>query len=348
MMERGVKHVEELQLVSVGIGPDRVSDMAAGLIKSFLIEYTQKQAELWQLPLRSGVPIEHIFNGQSYTWEDGYYDLPVSPVDGSAILLVPRRIVRTLPWINYDDFVKLEFAPYLRAQAQKKGAAASATHAAKAAVIGVTRKEIERVEKYIVMKEESAAYAQPSDAFVTGSGYSVRSDELIAKLGSIPSGAPSASEYQRTVLEILNFLFEPELIDGQIEVKTIDGTERRDIVFTNDSDATFWDFVRNEHSALYLMFEVKNTDSIGPAALNQTATYLGDRLGRLGFIVTRQPADEAQMRKAFSIYNDSTPRKIILIVSNADLCTMLKEKSSGKSPMKHIQNMYRKFRTSVQ
>ena len=349
MMERGVKHVEELQLVSVGIGPDRVSDMAAGLIKSFLIEYTQKQAELWNLPLQGGVPVEHIFNRQSYTWEDGYFDLPVSSVDGSAILLVPRRIVRTLPWINYDDFVKLEFAPYLRAQAQKKGAASvSPTQAAKATVVSVTRKEIERVSKYIITKEESAADAQPSDAFITGSGFSVRSEELIAKLNGIPSGAASAGEYQRTILEILNFLFEPELIDGQLEVKTIDGTERRDIVFTNDSDATFWNYIRIEHSALYLMFEIKNTDSIGAPALNQTATYLGDRLGRLGFIVTRQAPDESQMRKAFSIYNDSTPRKIILIISNTDLCDMLKEKSAGKSPMKHIQNMYRKFRTSVQ
>jgi hypothetical protein len=40
LQERGVKHIEEMQLVSVGIGPDRISDIAANLLKKYLIEYT--------------------------------------------------------------------------------------------------------------------------------------------------------------------------------------------------------------------------------------------------------------------------------------------------------------------
>jgi len=349
ILERGIKHVEELQLISVGIGPDRISDIAAGLIKQFLIEYTQKQASIWKIPLKSDVPVQHIFNDKEFCWQDGYFDLPISPVDGSAILLVPRRIVRTLPWINYDDFVKLEFAPYLRAQAVKRlNPDELASHAGKQSVVSVTRKEIERVSRYIKTKEESAVDAQPSEIFINTSGFSTQSAMLATRLKSISPGAGDAATYQRTILEILNFLFEPELIDGELEVKTIDGTERRDIIFTNDSDSTFWNYVRTEHSSLYLMFETKNTDSIDSGALNQVATYLGDRLGRLGFIVTRRTPNEAQMRKAFSIYNDATPRKIILFLSDEDIYELLNEKSAGKNPMKYIQSLYRKFKMSVQ
>jgi hypothetical protein len=43
--ERGVRHVEEMQLLASHIGPDRVSDIAANVLKQFLIEYTQRQAE---------------------------------------------------------------------------------------------------------------------------------------------------------------------------------------------------------------------------------------------------------------------------------------------------------------
>src|SRR5438552_2971636 len=53
LMERGIRHIEELQLVSLGIGPDRVSDISANLIKQYLIDYTQRQSELWKLPLTS-------------------------------------------------------------------------------------------------------------------------------------------------------------------------------------------------------------------------------------------------------------------------------------------------------
>src|SRR5579862_7060731 len=43
LQDRGIRHVEEMQLVSAGIGPDRVSDIAANLLKSFLVGYTQRQ-----------------------------------------------------------------------------------------------------------------------------------------------------------------------------------------------------------------------------------------------------------------------------------------------------------------
>ena len=94
LQERGIRHVEEMQLVSAGIGPDRVSDITANVLKRFLIEYSKRQCAIWGLPTEKGVPISHIYNSESQSWEDAYEDLPVSPVDGSPILLVPRRLVR--------------------------------------------------------------------------------------------------------------------------------------------------------------------------------------------------------------------------------------------------------------
>ena len=34
LLKRGVRHIEEMQLTSIGIGSDRISDIAANLIKS--------------------------------------------------------------------------------------------------------------------------------------------------------------------------------------------------------------------------------------------------------------------------------------------------------------------------
>jgi hypothetical protein len=116
LVERGVRHIEELQLLSAGVGPDRISDIVANILKRFLISYTQRQCEIWNIPLSPGVPISHIYNHASGAWEDSHEDLPVSDSDGAPILLVPRRIVRTLPWINYDDFLKGEFSAYLAAK----------------------------------------------------------------------------------------------------------------------------------------------------------------------------------------------------------------------------------------
>lgn len=351
LLQRGIRHIEELQLVSVGIGPDRISDITASLVKEFLVQYTQKQCAIWDIPMTKGVPVAHIFDHNAYDWIDGHFDLPVSKIDNSPILLVPRRIVRALPWINYDDFVKLEFAVYLRARAAKRRKSAKQVDseaAMKRDIVAVTRREIERVDRYVRVKEETAVKAQPSTGFVDDIGFQAESDDLKAKLKAVSIGRDDAAKYQQTILEILNFLFNPELIDGELEIRTVEGTERRDIIFTNDSDIRFWDYVRSEHSGIFLMFETKNTKDLNPAALNQTGTYLGDRLGRLGLIVTRNKPSDSAMKKAFSIYNDSTPRKIILFLSDQDIEHMLDQKVAGNNPTRHIQNLYRKFRTSVQ
>lgn len=354
LIERGVRHVEEMQLVSIGIGPDRISDIAANLLKQFLIEYTQRQCEIWEIPLHSYVPVEHIFDPARFSWYDGYFDLPVSPYDNSPILLVPRRIVRTLPWINYDDFFRMEFSAYLRAKRVRgrltglRQTPKQPTNAIKEQIVLLTRTEIERVDRYVSAKEATASEAQPSLTYLDREGACPESDALKQRLTRLRAGIEDAAAYQKLMLEILNFLFNPELIDGELEVRTVDGTERRDIIFTNDSDQSFWSYVRNEHSAIFLMFETKNTEGLDNINFNQTATYLGDRIGRLGFIVTRNPLQEAQRRKAFSIYNDSHPRKIILALSDADVITMLDMKCTGKDPMRYIQKQYRSFRTSVQ
>jgi len=354
LQERGVKHIEEMQLVSVGIGPDRISDIAANFLKNYLIGYTQKQCKLWDIPLISGVPLSHVFDFDTFTWYDDYFDLPISSFDNSPILLVPRRIVRVLPWINYEDFFRMEFSTYLRAKrvkgrlAKKSISLSQIKKVNKEQIISLTRTEIDRIDRYTLAKEESYEEAQPSSSYIDASKIPVEASELKRKLDHLKPGHEDAGKYQRVVLEILNFLFNPELIDGELEVKTAEGTERRDIIFTNDSDESFWSYLRSEHSSIFIMFEVKNTKAINNIYLNQVAVYLGDRLGRLGFIVTRNALEEAQERKAFSIYNDSIPRKIILTLSDIDLYHMLDMKCRGSFPMQYIQKLYRTFRTKAQ
>jgi hypothetical protein len=348
LQTRGIRHVEEMQLLSAGIGPDRVSDIAANVLKRYLIAYTQRQCGIWQLSMKSGVPVGHIYDFPSREWIDSHEDLPISPVDGSPILLVPRRIVRALPWINYDDFIRTEFNAYLAAK--RKASRQSATQApetlhetpnakAKPGVVTVTRSDISLVERYVRSRESRAAEAHPALDYIDEDAC-IEAEALKERLAATRPGREEAAEYQRLVLEILNYLFNPELIDGQPEVRTIDGTERRDIIFTNDSDESFWDYVRTAHDGILIMFEAKNTDELGLTEINQTATYLGDRIGRLGIIVTRRAPRETVQRKIFSVWNDSAPhRKVILTLSDGQLRDLLDLRCRGLSPTKWVQRL---------
>ena len=65
--------------------------------------------------------------------------------------------------------------------------------------------------------------------------------------------------------------------------------EIRDIVYSNNSDMPFAVYLMTNYGSLLLTFECKNTEQVDADDINQLANYLGDPLGRCGFILTRRP-----------------------------------------------------------
>ncbi len=360
LQDRGLRHVEELQLVSIGVAGDRVSDIAANVLKLALVEYTQKQAQLWNIPLESYVAVNHYFDLDDFRWRDAYFDLPRNPVNGLAILLVPRRIVRLLPWINFEDYAATDYRLFLRSTtgrgwARFPGMGREGYRAPdKKEVIRATRANLHLLDAYVMRKEREAADALPVYVEREDLGLPTRprAEEFIGRLEGLPPGTASAKDYQRIIYEILNYLFEPELTDGEMEVRTIEGTERRDIIYTNESDRSFWQYVRLTYGSPLVMFEVKNVEQLEIEHVNQTASYLGARLGMLGFIVARQAPKDNILRKTYSVYNDtaSLPRKTIMTLTDDDLATMLRNRDTGQNPTptQYVQRKYRDFHTRCQ
>lgn len=354
LQERGLRHVEELQLVSIGVGADRVSDIAANALKEYLVEYTRKQAELWGIPVVRSLPIEHMFDFNALEWTDGYFDLPLNPVTERPMLLVPRRIVRILPWINYEEYARTDFKLFLSPRLPRFPGMARQPRVelAKQEVVRTTREHLRILDTYIARKEREAINAEPVMPTEDESDRLDRlmGDNLIRRLESVAVGQATAAEYQRIIFEIINYLFEPALTDGQLEVRTVFGTERRDIIYTNEGDRSFWRYTRETYGSPLVMFEVKNVRELEIDHINQTANYLGARLGMLGFIVTRLTPSQNIVLKTFAIYNDtpSMPRKIIVTLTDTDLIAMIRQRQSGEEPTQYVQRKYREFRTRVQ
>lgn len=352
--ERGLRHVEELQLLSVGVGPDRVSDISANILKQALAEYTQEQCALWGIPLQAGAPLAHYLDHEDMEWRDGYIDLPINPLSGAPLLLVPRRIVRLLPWINYGDFysneAQLLLPPRPRLPRFPGMAKEKRLELAKTEMVAKVRDSPAILDKYISRKERSSGEVQPLLHEQDADELHSTGASLTARLEAIQTGAADAAAYQMLAYEILNFLFEPGLTGGQLEVGTYLGTERRDIVYWNEAERSFWQYVRDEYRSPLTMFEVKNVAALELGHINQTATYLGARLGMLGFIVTRNRPSDAVIRKMYSVYNDSPvlPRKVILAIADPDLRQMIEERMAGRSATPYIQALYRTFRSRAQ
>ena len=111
-----ISHFEELGILCEGIGPDRLSDMTANLLKSRLITYTQRICHLHGIPMVKK-RLQNVFFDYEYKhWCDGEYLLPVNPYkQETPILLVPKDFLNVLPEINSDDFADtIDLAERLR------------------------------------------------------------------------------------------------------------------------------------------------------------------------------------------------------------------------------------------
>lgn len=354
LQDRGLRHVEELQLVSISVGPDRVSDIASNALKAFLIDYTQQQSVLWDIQLVSGLPMKHIFDFDDWEWIDRYVDLPQNPISGLPIILVPRRIVRQLPWINYSDYLRTDFRHFLppKSSAGSRGKPTKQRRPTKHEVTSITRTTIKLLDEYIARKEREAEKAEPTLSLlpVVSETELALGNRFIADLQNLPSGWTTAAQYQRLIYEILNYLFEPELTAGKMEPSTHLGTERRDIIYINESERAFLKYIRENYRSMSVLFEIKNVKALELNHINQVAAYLGVRLGMLGFIVTRQPASESMIRKTYAIFNDTPDpvRKTILIITDGDLVEMIKLKQGGQNPAERLRDIYKEFRWAIQ
>ncbi len=99
---QGFKHFEELQLLVENFSKDRVSDIACNFIKSFLADYTIQHCEKLSIPTEL-IEIEY-FDCKNLKIANEKLNLPRNPNTKVPILFLPKRWLRFVPWINFEDY----------------------------------------------------------------------------------------------------------------------------------------------------------------------------------------------------------------------------------------------------
>jgi hypothetical protein len=166
-------------------------------------------------------------------------------------------------------------------------------------------------------------------------------DELKTKLDAIGVGPENAATYAACVMEILALVFGRDLQSGRL-----DGDS--DVIMTNESEKSFWAFLRWEHSGARVLFRTRNAPKLEGDQLTEVESRLGGDLSSLGFLVTRIAPGVDEIERCYSIFKNSTPRKAILILCDSDLKALLELRDAGRDPVIYIQTLYRGFRSSVQ
>jgi len=173
-----------------------------------------------------------------------------------------------------------------------------------------------------------------------------RARSLLRRLQQLRSGQNHATKYQYWVRDTFAFLFGYALKEPHIESRTSSGTERRDITFRNAADQGFWWDLKHLYGVESLLIECKNTDTLQHDHLNQTASYLGNRMGRLGILTCRRTSANDVLKKLNTFVNDG--RKHILVVNDEILKGWIQMKIEGKDPTDAVADLHRSLREAVE
>jgi hypothetical protein len=355
-----------------GIGADKVSDITTNIIRRHLIEYTQQQFELLNIPIEANLPTGRLWVRGESRWEIDRYDrLPL--VEGKRVLLVPKRYVRwkggmqQLAMQYYTHFV----TNFIRDEQLRTGG-----HLVK--VVRTKRSETRRVFKKDIQadmpptKENLARFSVENPkvyrdfkAAVTRRGSlglrrlleldgepfveRMFNEELARVLQAIPPGRRDATSYHHTVAGLITYLFYPNLITPALELDINQGRKRIDISFSNAAERGFFAEQRSDPFLLAreVMVECKNyTEDLANNEVDQMIGRFDPRRGRLGIICCRAVENVDRLlercRDAFRAQQGA-----ILVFTDADFADLLQHHDVGRLQALDVL-CRRKFRDLLQ
>lgn len=166
-----------------------------------------------------------------------------------------------------------------------------------------------------------------------------RGEELCKELNSIKCGRTEWSKYETKCLEILKYLFDNDLTLWEKQNRTEDGLSRFDLICRIASSDDYWKALVSSFNTRFILFEFKNyCDAINQGQIYTTERYLYNKgLRSVGFIIARSGSDLNAVTAAKGALKENG--KLILLLSNNDLCEMLKLKDNNESPNDYLSNL---------
>jgi len=331
--QHGFTHVEEIQLLVDQIAKDRISDIACSYLKSFLIDFTIEQADKYGIPCQDHAAFP-VYDHKNQRWIDETVRLPANPETQEPILFVPKRWLRSFPWIHYEDY-------YTRFYMEEIGID-EANPPERIAVLNYNRHNYDMVRTYIAAKERTQADCRNDPLFEPIPILSAR--RKFRTIRKLPTGKTDSADrqYETAVTQMMASLLYPELDFAAEQSRTDSGVLIRDLIFYNSRSMDFLQDVFDQYDSRQIVMELKNVKEIEREHINQLHRYLGPHLGRFGILVTRNPLSRKMFKNTVDLW--SGQRTCILALTDQDLELMVTVyESKQRLPIEVIKKKYVEF-----
>ncbi len=332
IQKHGYEHLEAIQFIIEDFSKDRISDIACNLIKSFLIDYTIQESNKYNIPQET-VEIKY-FDTKKLKVVTEKAVLPISPITKNPVLLVPKRWLRYIPWISFDNY----FSEYI-STSQKLLSGDSIN---RVEILEFNRKNFDQVETYIKRRQLEQKDCKNDPLFTQIPILSAKRKKV--EIFKLPTGKTDNAdkEYESGLCPLLASMLYPELDFAQSQSRTDSGVLIRDLIFYNNTSHPLLKEIYEKFQSKQLVFELKNVQELNTNHINQLNRYLNDEFGGFGIIFTRKAPPKNVFQNTIDLW--SGQRKCILILEDADLELMCQVyESKQRKPIDVINKKYREF-----
>lgn len=173
--------------------------------------------------------------------------------------------------------------------------------------------------------------------------YRSQGSELADRLSSTVKGQDGWRDFEDVGVEVLSYIFNPALGVPEIQSRSDDGLDIIDAIFPIRSHEPPWSLVRFEYRTRFVIAEFKNySSSIGQKQVESIAQYLWKPAQRyFGLLVSRNSPSDAALaaRRRAWLENE----KMIVLLSDEDLCEMIQLREGGNDPFDVIDAQLEDF-----
>ncbi|HSH60136.1 MAG TPA: hypothetical protein VK988_10935 [Acidimicrobiales bacterium] len=334
LQQGGISHLEILGLVVPMVAQDRVSDLTASVLKKWFIDFTQEQASAFGIPT-TAFAMDAVWDWDAQMWRTDRPKLPYNPLDGSPLLFAPLDVLRHLPWINYEDYFKTAYSRLVLPAGRRT------RRPPKEIVLEYNRRNFSTVETYIDLKEKQAPACKADPLFQPLGLPTLR--KKLAELRKVETGKTDWADkrFESLAYDLLSSLLYPELEFADRQVRTVEGTHIRDIIFYNDGKNAFLADLRKRYGARQVVFELKNVKALDGAHVNQLYRYLDHEFGAFGVLVARHPLQNSIRKNVVDLH--SSKRAAIIVLDDTDFELMVNLVESNRRPIEALKKRFIEF-----
>ena len=333
LRENGFLHLEEIQFLVDKVSKDRISDISCSYLKSFLIDYTIEQSKRYGIPLEK-TEVKNVYDSRTNKFQNEVATLPLNPITKLPLVLIPKRWLRKIPWINNEDYY-FQYIPKVVLDENE-------LHKVKGDILTFNRNMYGLVRAYIQERERTAEDCHNDPLFIQIPVLSAKRKFRLIKSLKTGKSDNADKKYENLISQLLATLLYPELDFASEQARTDSGVHIRDLIFYNNSSDEFFSNILNFYGSKQIVFELKNVNEVTSDHVDQLNRYLSHEFGNFGVIATRNPLPKKVFKNTVDLW--AGQRKCIIALTDLDIETMSNlYESKQRKPFEVIKKKYIEF-----